>query len=363
MRFSRPTTDLKQTEKFISYMEDLLTQNVISLRGIETLVRGLEAGEILNPIAKAATYSNSSKNTHYYGLQEYLDGKSSLHKNQILQWARRKLEKENKEKREKKTVRDRAQAIYDTMSFVIIEAGHFYMGSQQQKVGVDITEPFAIQSTPVTQYQWVLIMGNNPSFFKYKTGHKLKVEGKIVHLQPDHPVENVTLSEVRAYIDRLNNLSKKDDPLIYKVIPFHKKGDQYRLPTGAEWEYVARDRGKEEGYFSFGNEVSLLDDFAWYTRNSKGHTHEVAKRKPLMIDGKTPIWDIHGNVHEMVDGWGKVEHPYWRDSSSSFKETNHVSRGGSFNQGSTYTSFEKYYTFKAGEKSNEIGFRLVRILK
>ena len=73
---------------------------------------------------------------------------------------------------------------------------------------------------------------------------------------------------------------------------YEKTGIFYRLPTEAEWEYACR-AGSKTTYF-FGNDATLLNQYAWTKTNSKGKYQKVGQKKP----NAWGLYDMLGNVSE-----------------------------------------------------------------
>jgi formylglycine-generating enzyme required for sulfatase activity len=176
------------------------------------------------------------------------------------------------------------------MEFVLIPNGQFMMGSPEDEPGryagespylVNLTSHFYLQTTEVTQGQWKILMGNNPS------SHK--------GCGDSCPVEMVSWDDVQKFIKRLNE----------------KEGtDKYRLPTEAEWEYACQ-AGNATAFPNGGiTELECgrdpnLDAIGWYCGNSKNRIHPVAQKEPN-------AWGLHdmpGNVQEWCQDWFGV-YPY-----------------------------------------------------
>lgn len=127
------------------------------------------------------------------------------------------------------------------------------------------------------------------------------------------------------------------------------------LPTEAEWE-LASAKLEDEHWCCKETE---LNDFAWYSENSKGILHEVAKKKPNSMG----IYDMHGNVWEWV--LDDYEEEYYSNSrrenpccleSGQYK----VCRGGSIHAFSEMCRCEFRYYEPPAFKTMDLGFRVVK---
>lgn len=241
-----------------------------------------------------------------------------------------------------------------------IEPGSFKMGLASKQVDVTITKPFELMATPMTQVVWKkiakLVAKNFPG--------KHKIIANPSHFKGDaRPVETVSYDDVQIWILALNELSVAGEPELSEIIKGHNTGDVYRLPTEAEWEFVIRGRGQYNDNYHFGNDESLLGDYAWYKENSSDQTQPVAQKNPLRIEEKE-FYDMYGNVWEWVQDGYLENLPGGMDPqvSQSGNDTGRVVRGGSWS-GDLGFKLGEHYQQESWERSNEIGFRLVRIVQ
>ena len=245
-------------------------------------------------------------------------------------------------------------------SFQKISKGSFLMGSPQDEDNRDsnnedqkrviISKSFDIMTKEVSQMQWFLVMGVNPSKFKRPGDCDNHIRINREGFCPHNPVERVSWDDVQSYIKRLN------DALNLRGChgtPNDSKGC-YRLPTEAEWEFAARGGAKTA--YSFGNTSSLLKSYAWYWENSGKKTHPVGLKSPNPYG----LYDVHGNVWEWVQDRYRNVLPGGIDPLHISSAPYRVLRGGSWNFGAQYLRSADRYDEYPESRDNYVGFRLVR---
>ena len=234
------------------------------------------------------------------------------------------------------------------MEFVLIPSGTFTMGSppdephrgsSEVEHRVSINRPFYMQTTEITLKQWRSIMGK-----------RLLVRRKG---SDNMPVTQVSWFDCMEFIKRLNRMGE----------------GKYRLPTEAEWEYVAR-AGTQTAYF-WGDTIDC--EKAMFGNNSLKYNvcQLYIQSIGLGIDRPAPVksyqpnrWgmhDMHGNVWEWCVDWygdyarNPVTDPRGPDSGSM-----RIRRGGSwYKQGHACRSANRSFGHPA-TRYRTTGFRLIR---
>ena len=203
------------------------------------------------------------------------------------------------------------------MEFVRVPAGSFYMGSPYSEEDrddnegpvhkVQITEPFYMGRYEVTQAQWKVVMGTTVCEQRNKAGIPWHLKGE----GPEYPIYYVSWEEAVEFCTRL--------------------GDNFLLPTEAEWEYACRAGSQTRFYYGDDSDYSQLGHYAWYYGNSNNRTHPVGQKKPNTLG----LYDMYGNVSEWCSDWFTIVEGYKNAGSidptgPASKYFFHVIRGGSW---------------------------------
>ena len=180
----------------------------------------------------------------------------------------------------------------------------------------------------VTQGVWEKVMGTNPS-------------QSVINV--DHPVENVSFSDVREFIRRLNA----------------KTSDNVMLPSEAQWEYACRSGGENQN-FPWDKDQSELGANCGACRPGAytGRTTPVARFAPNDLG----LYDMAGNVREWcVDYYNKKAYAAHQEKDPVYdeKEAARVIRGGSFMDNTRHIRCTARAKSLPGIKDDYTGFRLV----
>ncbi len=155
-----------------------------------------------------------------------------------------------------------------------------------------------------------------------------------------HPVIHVSWNDAVAYAEWLSQ----------------KTGQNYRLPTEAEWEYAARggERGAKDNHLYSGS--NTIDEVAWYDGNSGGQTHPVGQKKANQLG----LYDMSGNVWEWCADWyGEYPAAAQRNPTGPGRGSDRVLRGGGWISSPQYCRAANRDNGNPDARSGYVGFRVV----
>jgi formylglycine-generating enzyme required for sulfatase activity len=251
---------------------------------------------------------------------------------------------------------------------VVIPGGSFIMGSPSEEEGrysnegpqhqVTISR-FALGRYPVTVAEFGLFVESTGYIYKEKVGCPLTTWKDPGYEQgSNHPVVCVSHNDATAYASWLTE----------------QTGEDYRLPTEAEWEYAARggtDTPFHTGECISGVQANFLD--------TPKHAYKDCLPSASGIDvklrevGSYPanqfgLHDMHGSVWEWVEDCLHRDYKNAPDDGSAWLEADggecslRIKRGGSWADLSELVR-SAYRSAKGVDNSDEnVGFRIARDL-
>ena len=237
---------------------------------------------------------------------------------------------------------------YKTTKLVLrrIEPGSFLMCGEYN---VTLTKPFFVGVFEMTQKQYALVIGSNPSQY---TGDKRPVE--MVSYDMIRGSSNGALWPSSSAVDATSFMGKLRA----------RTGLDFDLPTEAQWEYACR-AGTTSDYNNGGSSESDLNKLGRYTGNKTdgkgGYTQHTTVGSYL--PNAWGLYDMHGNVWEWCVDWGDRgaliggTDPQGEDSGTTRER-----RGGSWNFAASNCISSYRNSNGPSDVHDYNGFRIVRTL-
>jgi formylglycine-generating enzyme required for sulfatase activity len=179
---------------------------------------------------------------------------------------------------------------------------------------VTLTQGFYIGKYEVTQREYEVVMGINPSYFN---GDRTSQGGGNYGTDLSRPVESVSWDDAVAYCAALTARERTSG-----AIP---AGYAYQLPTEAQWEYACRAGTTTR--FSYGDDphYTNLSSYEWYFDNSSFMMQPVGQKLP----NPWGLYDMQGNANEWCRDWyGIYPGGSLLDPQGPASGLKRVSRGG-----------------------------------
>jgi formylglycine-generating enzyme required for sulfatase activity len=189
-----------------------------------------------------------------------------------------------------------------------IPGGEFVMGSPEGEPGRDDqmegpqrrfrVDPFWMAKCEVTWAEYKQYMQTYHAFKKFEELGLRKVTD-------ENRIDAITSPTPLYEPDFTFEYGEDDEQPAVTITQYSSKqyskwlsavtGQQFRLPTEAEWEYACR-AGTTTAYY-FGDDASKLSDYAWFSGNSSDEgTRKVGQKEP----NAWGLYDMHGNAAEWV---------------------------------------------------------------
>lgn len=257
-------------------------------------------------------------------------------------------------------------------NLLLLPSGTFTMGSvdplslanEAPLQNIDVNA-FYMSKFEISQAEWQVVMGNNPSGFAYNNELHAAVENVdwydcieycnrrsvIDGLEPTYSIviNSVNVTDPSQWPANWN-VAFPDTSAFQIVCDFNATG--YRLPTEIEWEYATK--AGTNSIFSGTSDPLDLANYAWYASNPY-HTHIVG----LKLPNAWGLYDMSGNVWE----WCWDNYRFYPGNTANMTTANRslrITRGGAFNSRSNIMRVSYRNPVKPSLKGNIVGLRVVK---
>ena len=248
---------------------------------------------------------------------------------------------------------------------ILFEPGSFVMGSSKKESRRDINE--IMRSVKITKHFYIsknLITEEQYSLFKRSSKSNL-------------PVNNISWIDAAKFCNWLS--SKEGFENFYEIknnqiISFNMDSKGYRLPTEAEWEYVAKSNNPEKYIYSWGSDrkiTKLVGNIADVSTQGilsnfiDDYDDGYDQRSPVgsFRSNQNDINDLTGNLSEWVNDFYSVEFvqqsKVFQDYIGPLAGTSHVIKGSNYYSSTPLQLGLSYRTY-GNEPNDLVGFRIAR---
>lgn len=267
---------------------------------------------------------------------------------------------------------------YKTTKLVLrlIPPGTFMMGSPTDELGreeggysgketlhqVTLTQPFYIGIFELTQKQWQLVMGSNPSDYK----------------NDPRPVERVSYNAIRGSVNGSAwPTHNQVDANSFMGRLRSKANLLFDLPTEAQWEYACRagtstalNSGKNLTATASCANMHEVGRYYYNRADGKGGYNNYHTAVGFYLPNAWGLYDMHGNVFEWCLDWyvSNLGSGAKTDPKGPASGNYRILRGGSWSAGRGGDAFacrsagRRYYDgnyFEPYSTSPRWGFRVV----
>ncbi|MEZ4437227.1 MAG: SUMF1/EgtB/PvdO family nonheme iron enzyme [bacterium] len=270
--------------------------------------------------------------------------------------------------------------------WVCAPPGRFVLGSPQGELGrqdlegpqteVVISRALVVQAHEVTRAQWRAVFGNEPWLRPACEG----CPPPQVEPCDDCPADTLTWFEAAAYTNQLS-VNARLWPCYVLMGCSAPPGEGmvcagpverapgctgYRLPTEAEWEYMAR--GGTATRFWSGDADDDVRRVGWSQWDAGARVHPVCALPEGPPFHPWGLCDVHGNVAEWTESWSTLRYPdppedgspvvdpVWPREGLSWR----VHRGGDYTAPPAGLRSAHRGALGQGDVSAQVGFRPVR---
>ena len=225
------------------------------------------------------------------------------------------------------------------LEIIAIPGGKLLLGSKNEEANRTKSEisqqltslsSFWMSKYAITQEQWQVVMGYNPSRFKGET----------------RPVEQISWYEAIEFCQKLSA----------------QTGRKFRLPTEIEWEYACRAGTTTDFHFgaTITTDLANYDGICSYAQGPKGEYRKQTLNVGSFSPNAFGLYNMHGNVREWCSSiWQQNYQGEEAVVNQAGENLLRILRGGGWVDHPRFCRSASRCGLKANVKSFFVGFRVV----